>query len=165
MHLITAPDRPGLVRLASSQAGEPWHRSVHLLSDEDLDEIDRYGVPCGPRPDLTTMVDGRLVFTEMGLQYYRHSLMSHVISARLEAIVDKAGLIDLHAEIFGAVRRKARTQLHAELEAGRVPVADREIVEARLFGTVADMARAMRRHLQFAGLNIIPVAFKKKRRS
>lgn len=138
---------------------------MHLLSDEDLEEIEQYGVPCGPRPDLTTHIEGCLAFTERGLQYYRQSMMSHAVTAELEGIVDRAGLIELHAEIFGAVRRQVRTQMHLELEAGRVAAVDREIVEARLFGTVADMARAMRRHLQFTGLNIIPVAFKKKRRS
>lgn len=167
LQLIAPVDRPSLVRLASCNGAEPWHASAHLLSDEDLSEIDRYGVPCGPRPDLVHHLTGRTAFTDAGRQYYQRSMQLHGVVANLHEVCDKAGLIELHAEIFSAVRRKVRTQLHAEFEAGRIEAKDREMVEARLFGTVADMVRAMRRHLQFqlVGQNIIPLSFKKKRRS
>lgn len=160
-------DRPSLVRLASRSGGEPVHAATHLLSDEDLNEIERYGVPCGPRLDLVHHLTGRTVFTDAGRQYYQRSMQQHGVVANLEDVRDKVALIDLHAEIFSAVRRKVRTQLHAEFDAGRIEPKAREMVEARLFGTVSDMVRAMRRHLQFqlVGQNIIPISFKKKRRS
>lgn len=166
LQLNDSAARHGLVRLAS-RGGELEHASTHLLSDEDLNEIGCYGVPCGPRPDLVHHLPDRTVFTEAGRQYYQHSLRLHGVAANLDQVCDKAGLMDLHAEIFSAVRRKVRTQLHAEFDAGRIEPKDREMVQARLFGTAADMARAMRRHLQFQliGQNIIPVSFKKKRRS
>jgi hypothetical protein len=167
LQLIASVDRPALVRLANGKGGELSHAGAHLLSDDDLDEINRYGVPCGPRPDLVQHTGGRIAFTDVGRQYYQLAMRQHGVDAVLESVTDKAGLIDLHAEIFGAVRRKLRTQLHVEYDAGRVEPKDREVVEARLFGSVADLVRAMRRHLQFqlVGQNIISVSFKKKRRS
>jgi hypothetical protein len=107
------------------------------------------------------------MFTPKGIQYYELSLQTHGVGQRLESVRDKGALIELHANIFAAVRRKVRGDLYEEYQAGRIPAQDRELVEARLFGAFGEVLRALRRSIRFgdAGPNIIPVSFNEKRRS
>jgi hypothetical protein len=155
--------------LASGERPElfPVGLSPDLLSNDDLTEVARYGVPCGLREDLVAISASGLTFTPKGAQYYTLSMRTHGVDQDLDLVRDKAGVIELHANIFAAVRRKVRGELYAEYQAGRIPAQDRELVEARLFGAVGEVLRALKRSVRFgdSGANIIPVSFKEKRRS
>lgn len=141
--------------------------ATNLLSDEDRTEIARYGVPCGLREDLVSLKGAGLAFTPKGKQYYSLSLRTHSVVQGLRSVTDKPGLLELHANIFAAVRRKVRGKLYDEYQAGRIPVQDQELVEARLFGAIGEVLRALKRSVRFgeAGSNVVPVSFKEKRRS
>lgn len=155
--------------LDSSEGVEPSldDNAFDLLSEDDMTEIARYGVPCGLRSDLVEVSAAGLRFTMKGRQYYRRSLELHCVDQALEAICDQDELIELHANIFASVRREVRGVLHAEYRAGRIPAQERELVEARLFGAAGEVLRALKRSVRFAqtGKNIIPLSFKEKRRS
>jgi hypothetical protein len=169
------PTIPDLRLVASNQnldLGEkdgslPIGFAPDLLDDDDLTEITRYGVPCGLRADLAELSAAGLIFTAKGEQYYTLSLRTHGVVQALPMVRDKDGLIELHANIFAAVRRKVRGDLYAEYQAGRIPAQDKELVEARLFGAIGEVLRALKRSVRFgeAGPNVIPVSFKEKRRS
>lgn len=155
------------IELDVRQRAVPLDLDQHLLSNADLVEVARYGVPWGIRPDLVAASDTGLQFTPKGLQYYTLSLHEHGIGQVLAPVRDRAGLEALHATIFSAVRSKVRGELHAEYQAGRIPAEERELVEARLFGGLPNIIHLLRRTIGLGGTdsNVIPVSFNKKRRS
>lgn len=135
--------------------------NTHLLTEADLVELELAGPTRTPGPDLVLVTSRGLVFTVRGMQYFAHALNFHRIDANLSEAKTLAELQAICASIRTIIRERSRQALAAEYMAGKVPVRDREIVHAKLFGTLEKTIDAMDRRIQLAaaGANIIPLRF------
>jgi len=133
--------------------------SFDLLSPAEVEEIRRFGFSEWPAKDLVKSgTDGRVVFTVKGVQHHKLALKTHLPGTKLHQVSTLADLRDLSRAIQGKLRSAIRAQMAFDLDTGRTPAEQRNLVRARLHGSVGDQAAALEQQIrcQAAGKNIVP---------
>lgn len=133
------------------------------VSAEDVQLIRDHGVPVSPGPELISCHGDQVSFTPRGKRLYRLAMLLHGMSPQqVENVRTRGDLRELSLKVKRVRVMHAADAAQRALNAGKVPLKAREIVEAVLYGTPEDLHAATERRLQAeaAGPNVIPVSFR-----
>lgn len=139
------------------------HRT-NLLSAADIEFIEEHGVPYPPRDDLV-LVDAQenTVFTVKGLQFYQEAMRVYGGITPLSSLKTVRDHFLFGGHLLQLRREETYQQLARTLAEGAIPVQDRAVCEAMLYGTLDEWKQAVARRQMCvdAGENVIPINFKK----
>jgi hypothetical protein len=138
---------------------------LSLLTCEDLQALEDYGVSATPRADLLTPGrDGTLYLTAKGLEYYQAALAAQNLPVERAFAVDSLrALTTLALDIKMARLNRAAQILAGAVDSNAVAVRSRETAQAMLSGNLPEFEKSVARQSRFAaaGPNVIPVRFRK----
>lgn len=134
-----------------------------LLTHEDVRYIYQLGVPPGLRRSLVDLVDGRIEFTEKGLQFYSFACGRCGFAFSADDIRTEEDLGLLSWQIGARTLELIEAEIAQCMADGRIPLQDVELAQAILNGDPEEFVQASRRNreCQAAGENVIPVKFKR----
>lgn len=141
---------------------EPDLTDFPLLTEDDVRYIRQMGAPVSIRTALVTLHEGRLHFTEKGLQFYAYACQRCDLEFDPQALASEKALAELSYKLGARTLDLLEMQVAEDLAAGRTPAQDRELAIALTSKNPEDIvaATARNRECADAGDNIIPL-FKK----
>lgn len=114
--------------------------TTSLLTKKDLALIENRGTPYGVCPDFALEINGSIVFTLRGIQFYTEALRRVGLTVEaLAPIKTKKALLSLHSRVSGIRLDRAMAELEGELPnlKGSIRAASQALIDGNLEASLA----------------------------